>query len=125
MNRLLIDVKNLVSYLESRFHFTRKYSRVQVGNDQEKALGQIYITVIHCLSDQCHFYTPPLKKVRGIMLNPPKNLRSSVRPSVRPCVCPSVSVSFPGSILSIYGPIFFKFCIGVYIRNEWFGIEDG
>ena len=84
------------------------------------------------------FYTPPLKKVRGIMLYPPKkNLRSSVRPSVclsvcpsvclSVClsVCPSISVSFPGSILSIHRPIFFKLCIGVHIRKEWFGIEDG
>ena len=59
----------------------------------------------------CPFYTPPLKKVRGIMLYPPKkklrlsvrpSVCPSVRPSVRPSVCPSVSVSFPGSILSIY-----------------------
>ena len=45
-----------------------------------------------------------LKKVRGIMLYPPKKIcvRVSVRPSVCPSVCPSVSVSFPGSILSIH-----------------------
>ena len=46
-------------------------------------------------------------------------------PSVRLSVRPSVSVSFPGSILSIYRPIFFKLCIGVHIRKEWSGIEDG
>ena len=34
------------------------------------------------------FYTPPLKKVRGIMLYPPKKI--CVRVSVRPSVCPSV-----------------------------------
>ena len=41
------------------------------------------------------FYTPPLKKVRGIMLYPPKKIcvRVSVRPSVRPSVCPSVRPS--------------------------------
>ena len=36
-----------------------------------------------------------------------------------------VKISFSGSIWSIYRPIFFKFCIGVQIRKEWFGIEDG
>ena len=42
-----------------------------------------------------HFYTPPLKKVRGIMLYPPKKIcvRVSVRPSVRPSVCLSVCPS--------------------------------
>ena len=36
-----------------------------------------------------------------------------------------VKISFPGSIWSIYWPIFFKFCIGVYIRKKWFWTEDG
>ena len=36
-----------------------------------------------------------------------------------------VKILFPGSILSIYRPIFFKLCIGVHIRKEWSGIEDG
>ena len=66
---------------------------------------------VHCHSSQKHahainrdFYTPPLKKVRGIMLYPPKKIAfecPSVRPSVRLSVRPS-AVSFPGSILSIY-----------------------
>ena len=34
-------------------------------------------------------------------------------------------ILFPGSLLSIYCPIFFKLCIGVHSRKEWFGIEDG
>ena len=42
-----------------------------------------------------------------------------------PSVRPSVSASFPCSNLSIHRPFFFKLCIGVYIRKEWFGIEDG
>ena len=36
-----------------------------------------------------------------------------------------VKILFPGSILSIYRPIFFKLCIGVHIKKEWSGIEDG
>ena len=36
-----------------------------------------------------------------------------------------VKNSFPLSILSIFRPIFFKLCIRVDIRKEWFGIEDG
>ena len=36
-----------------------------------------------------------------------------------------VKISFLGSILSIYGPIFFKLCIGVHIMKEWSEIEDG
>ena len=34
-------------------------------------------------------------------------------------------ISFPGSILSIYCPFFFKLSIGVHIKKEWFWIEDG
>ena len=36
-----------------------------------------------------------------------------------------VKILFPGSILSIYGPIFFKLCIGDHTKEEWSGIEDG
>ena len=72
-------------------------------------------------------YTSPLKKVRGILLYPPQNIWVSV--SVPPSIClsvhPSVSASFPGSVMSIYLPIFFKLCTGVHIRKEWFRIEDG
>ena len=35
-----------------------------------------------------------------------------------------IKILFPDSILSIYGPIFFKLCVGVHIRKEWFGIEN-
>ena len=34
-----------------------------------------------------------------------------------------VKILFPPSILCIYGPIFFKLCVIVHIRKEWFGIE--
>ena len=36
-----------------------------------------------------------------------------------------IKISFPGSILSIYRPIFFKLCKGVHNMKEWSGIEDG
>ena len=36
-----------------------------------------------------------------------------------------IKISFPTYILDIYRPIFFKLCIGVHIRKEWLGIEDG
>ena len=36
-----------------------------------------------------------------------------------------VKNSFPLSSLNIFRPIFFKLCIRVYIRKEWFGIVDG
>ena len=36
-----------------------------------------------------------------------------------------VQILFPGSILSVYLPIFFKLCIEVYSMKEWSGIEDG
>ena len=35
-----------------------------------------------------------------------------------------VKSSFPVSILSIFCLIFFKLCIRVDIRKEWFGIVD-
>ena len=40
-----------------------------------------------------HFYTPPLKKVRGIMLYPKKKIAFEC-PSVRLSVCPSVRQRF-------------------------------
>ena len=36
-----------------------------------------------------------------------------------------VKILFPGSILSIYRPIFFNFCIEVGTMYEWSVIEDG
>ena len=47
-------------------------------------------------ASQGTFYTPPLKKVRGIMLYPKKKncVRVSVRLSVRPSVCLSVRQRF-------------------------------
>ena len=35
-----------------------------------------------------------------------------------------IKILFPLSILSIFLPIFFKLCIRVDIRKEWFEIED-
>ena len=49
------------------------------------------------------------------MLYPPNRL--SVRPSV--------SASFPDSNLSSFWPIFFKLCMDIDIREEWFGIANG
>ena len=63
----------------------------------------------------CHFYTLPHKKWRGIMLYPAKILS----------VCPSVSTSLPDSNLSSFWPIFFKLCMDIDIRGEWFGIANG
>ena len=49
------------------------------------------------------------------MLYPPNRL------SVRPCV----SASFPDSNLSSFWPIFFKLCMDIDIREEWFAIANG
>ena len=49
------------------------------------------------------------------MLHPSKIL------SVRPCV----SASFPDSNLSSFLPIFFKLCMDIDIREEWFGSANG
>ena len=65
------------------------------------------------------FYNPPYKKWRGIMLYPPNRL--SVRLSVRP----SISASFPDSYLNSFWLIFFKLCVDIDIREEWFGIANG
>ena len=51
------------------------------------------------------FYTPPLKKVRGIMLYPPKKFAfecPSVRLSVRLSVCPSVRQRFVSGLYLEY-----------------------
>ena len=57
----------------------------------------------------------------GIILYPPNHL--SVRPSIRPSVHPSISASFPD--LSSFWSIFFKLCMDIDIREEWFGIAHG
>ena len=46
------------------------------------------------------FYTPPLKKVRGIMLYPPKKI--CVRVSVRPSVCLSIRQRFVSGLYLEY-----------------------
>ena len=38
--------------------------------------------------------------------------------------CPSVSASFPDSNLCSFWPIFFKLCMDIDIREEWFGIAN-
>ena len=47
--------------------------------------------------------------------------------SVRPSVCMSVrpSAPFPIDNLIICSRIFFKFCIHIVIRDEWYGIVNG
>ena len=59
----------------------------------------------------------------NIMLYPPNLL--SVRPSVRLSVHPSISASFPDSNFSSFWPIFFKLCMNIDIREEWFGSANG
>ena len=72
------------------------------------------------------FCTPPHKKWRGIMLYSPNfECPSVVRPSVRPSVRLSVSASFPCSNFSTFWPIFFKLCVDIGIREEWYGIVSG
>ena len=62
------------------------------------------------------FYTPPLKCGEVLCYT----LRClSVCPSVRPCS------PFPIDNLSIYSRNFFKFCIHIVIRDEWYGIVNG
>ena len=55
------------------------------------------------------FYTPPLKKVRGIMLYPPKKFAFEC-PSVRPSVCPSVRPSLRLSVRQ-------RFVSGLYLEH--------
>ena len=49
-------------------------------------------------------------------------LYPSNRLSVCPSVRQSVSASFPDSDSSSFWPIFFKLCMDIDIREEWFGI---
>ena len=42
-----------------------------------------------------------------------------------PFECPSISASFSDSNLSSFLPIFFKLCMDIDIREEWFGIANG
>ena len=63
---------------------------------------------------------PAHKKWRGIILY----LRT-VWVSIYPSIRGSVSFSFPDSNLSIYWPIFFKLCMDIDIKEEWFGIANG
>ena len=59
------------------------------------------------------FYIPPRKKVAGyyLILSEPFEC-----PSIRP---------FPDSNFSSFWLIFFKLCINIDFREEWFGIENG
>ena len=56
-----------------------------------------------------YFYTP------SFMLYPLNRWR----------VRPSVSASFLESNLSSFWPIFFKLCMDIDIKEEWFGIANG
>ena len=62
------------------------------------------------------FYTPPQFSV-GVLCYTFRCL--SVRPSVRPCS------PFPIDNLSIYSRNFFKFCIHIFIGDEWYRIVNG
>ena len=66
------------------------------------------------------FLYPATLKSAGYYVIPSVQKFAFECPSVRPYVRP-----FPLSILSIFRPIFFKLCIRVDIRKEWFGIVDG
>ena len=55
------------------------------------------------------------KKWRGIVLYTPNRLS----------VSPSISASFRDSNLSSFWPIFFKLCMYIDFREEWFGIANG
>ena len=58
------------------------------------------------------------------MIYLPVSVRPYVRPSVRTSVHPSAP--FPIDNLSICSRIFFfKFCIHIVIRDEWYGIVSG
>ena len=47
-----------------------------------------------------------------------------VYPPNRLSVRPSVSALFPDSYSSSFRPIFFKLCLDIDIREEWFGIAN-
>ena len=116
-----------------RCDLTKSPSKLRQLIDQNDSLSTPNIK--HLSSKWRDFCTPPHKQWRGIMLYPTKilkfwvSVRPSVRLSVRPSVCPSVrppvSASFPESNLSSFSPIFFKLCMDINIREEWFGIANG
>ena len=92
--------------INTRYKDAKEYWKLlkqsQVSKSSKSLSADTFGEYFKAINDpQSPFYTPPLKKVRGIMLYPPKKFAFEC-PSVRPSVCPSVSVSFPGSILSIY-----------------------
>ena len=61
-----------------------------------------------------------------IMLYPPNFECPSVRPSsVHLSVRPSISASFPCSNFNTFWPIFFKLCIDIGIKEEWYEIASG
>ena len=72
------------------------------------------------------FYTPPHKKWWDIVLYPLNFECPSVfRPSVHLSVRLSISASCPCSNFSTFLSIFFRLCIDIGIREEWFGIASG
>ena len=64
------------------------------------------------------------QKVAGYYVIP-SELWVSVRPSVRTSVHLSVSASFLCSNFRTFWSIFFKLCIDIGIREEWYGIATG
>ena len=66
---------------------------------------RLYITV---------FLYPATQKVAGYYVIPSE-----------PFECPFVRASFPDSNLSSFWPIFFKLCVDIDIREEWFGMAMG
>ena len=64
--------------------------------------------------EDIYFLYPPTQKVAGYYVIPSE-----------PFECLSVSASFPDSNLSSFGPIFFKLCMDITMREEWFRIANG
>ena len=71
---------------------------------------RLYITV---------FLYPATQKVAGYYVIPSEPFEC---PFVRLSIRPSIRASFPDSNLSSFWPIFFKFCMEIDIREEWFGM---
>ena len=76
---------------------------------------KFHIWIPHGKITDLYFYTPPHNtKWQGIMLYSPNCL--SVRAS---------ALRFWTFNLSSFWPIFFKLCMDIDIREEWFGIANG
>ena len=69
-----------------------------------------------------HFLYPATKTVVGYYAIPSEPFECL---PVLPSVDPFVSASFLDSKLNSFWPIFFKLCMDIDIREEWFGIANG